>query len=151
MKCLLLELKDKRKFFTSEKNLYQLVEFCKSFQANISLVDVKNCVLMNLEELVFALCNNKINGQNSEYVFIENKLISKKKEDKKTIASKLKTFIRKKFLSKSVVDLFSIRNKFRKYKISNTSLYNCLKNVKNDLEKEGYNIVKEKTGCYRIS
>ena len=41
-KCLMVETKDHRKFFTYPKNLNQLTEFYKTFGAEISVVKVED-------------------------------------------------------------------------------------------------------------
>lgn len=51
MNCLLIETKDKRKFFTHEKNFIQLIEFSKAFNAEISIVKLEEGSVLELEEL----------------------------------------------------------------------------------------------------
>ena len=75
MKCLLLELKDKRKFFTHEKNYNQLIEFCNSFKANIAVVNLKSGNVLNLDELAPARCNSKQKKQDYDYDEIGRALV----------------------------------------------------------------------------
>ena len=57
MKCLLLETKDKRKFFTHEKNFLQLIEFSRTFNAEISVVKMEQTELLDLKDLAPAICD----------------------------------------------------------------------------------------------
>lgn len=147
MKCLLLELKDKRKFFTHEKNFDQLIEFCKSFKANLSLVEIKSGKLINLEELVPALCNHK-SKQNYEYTIIEKKI--KNPISKIKVSTKIKNHIRKHLTSKQTVSIKDVSKKFDKYGISRASLSNYFKEVKLEIEKSGLSVIKIKAGHYKV-
>ena len=57
MKCLLIQTKDKRKFFTHEKNFVQLIEFSKTFGAEISMVKLEEGPILELKELAPAICD----------------------------------------------------------------------------------------------
>lgn len=59
IKCLLLETKDKRRFFTLVKNKARLQEYCKTFKARMSVVkaDIARSEVLDLEMLVPALCD----------------------------------------------------------------------------------------------
>ena len=102
---------------------------------------------MNLDELAPALCNSKQKKQDYDYVVIENKIISK--PSKKLTAKSVKNSIRKQFLSKKTVSLKSLRKKHNG--ISPSCLCNYMREVKDDLMKDGYSFTKEGVGSYRIS
>jgi hypothetical protein len=140
MKCLLIETKDSRKFFTQEKNLPQLIEFSKKFCANISLVNMIEGEVLSLDKLVLALCNSKYKNQ-ANYVLIEKK-INNKSKNKSIISSKIKTAIRKKFISKKIVNIKELKNKYEKYGFSEKVIFNYIEKIKNDLECQGFNFVK---------
>jgi hypothetical protein len=150
MKCLLIELKDKRKFFTYEKNYPQLIEFCKSFKANLSIVNMKNGKILDLDELAPAFCNGKQKPQKYEYVVIENKIITKP-TDVSAIYTKIQSFIRKTFLSRGVVSMKMLTKKYTKFGATYAKINAVLKNVKSDLEKNGFNVIKVSAGAYKIS
>ena len=57
-KCLLIKTKDNRKFLTHEKNLNSLIEFSKTFGAEIFTVPIaQEFSILELKDLVAALCN----------------------------------------------------------------------------------------------
>lgn len=58
-KCLMIKMKNQKKFFTSEKNLPKLKEFLKTFDAEIYLVKVNDDVILDIETLISALCENQ--------------------------------------------------------------------------------------------
>jgi len=150
MKCLLIELKDKRKFFTHQKNFNQLIEFCNSFKANMSLVNMKNGNVLDLDELVPAFCNPKQKKQKYEYTLIENKIITRD-ENKKLTNQNIKNHIRRKLLSKKSVSIQELKRKYNKQGVGISSINSCFSQVKSDLKKEGYKFTKISTGNYKIS
>lgn len=152
MKCLLIELKDKRKFFTDEKNFDQLIEFCNSFKANLSTVKLKNGELLDLDELAPVLCNQKQKKQDYDYVVIENKIISKpSKKLKQTVPNKIKNSIRRAFLSKKVVNIKQLEGKYSKYGINSSNLCSYMKEIKAELSARGFSFAKVDKDSYRIA
>jgi|694.fasta_scaffold01232_19 hypothetical protein len=151
MKCLLIETKDKRKFFTHKKNFSQLIEFCKIFKANLSIVNMKEGAILDLEELVPALCNPKQKKQNYEYVVIENKISPCcEKPNKREMAKKIQNNIKNNFLSNKIIVLKELKGKYNKYGFSDANLCNYVKKIKNELSKEGYTFSKIAAGAYKI-
>lgn len=69
MKCLLLETKDNRKFFTLVKNKKQLQEYCKAFGAKTYIVksDIKKDQVLDIPKLVTALCDKSYKNPKVEY------------------------------------------------------------------------------------
>lgn len=55
--CLMIETKDKRNFFTHKKNYMPLIEFAKTFKAQISVVKTNEAELLDLVDLSSAICN----------------------------------------------------------------------------------------------
>jgi len=55
--CVMIKCKDKRKFFTHKKNLPCLMEFSKIFNAEISVVRVKEAEILDLPQLAPAICD----------------------------------------------------------------------------------------------
>lgn len=152
MKCLLIETKDKRKFFTHEKNFFQLIEFSKTFKAEISTVKLEEGVVLELEELAPALCDPNHKKSKSQYEIIEKKLTA----DKKTrtsilnIADKVKHYIHTQFEKRNDVSLKELKSKFKKYRLSDATLCNHMRRVKQDWEEKGFSFVKTGAGQYRV-
>ena len=56
MRCVLLQTKDNRKFFTYTKYHDLLIEYAKMFDAVLMKVNIQKTELMELDELAAALC-----------------------------------------------------------------------------------------------
>lgn len=54
----MIRTKDNRKFFTYEENLPELLEFSKIFEAEISIVKIKDTnICLDINQLAPAICN----------------------------------------------------------------------------------------------
>ena len=149
MKCLMIETKDRRQFFTHEKNFNQLIEFSKCFEAQLSLVQVASVKLLSLEQLAPALCDTTRKKQKIDFKTMEVKL-NFSKNKKKSNSEKIKKSIKKTFLLRKTVSTKSIKLKFKNLNLSNSSFCNYLKKVKDELRKQGYKFIKTGAGEYRI-
>jgi Holliday junction resolvase len=80
-KCLMIETKDNRKFFTHSKNFKQLIEFSKNFGAKMFIVktDISRSSILDLPKLAPALCNKSYKAKVPNFEIIETKLNKKKK------------------------------------------------------------------------
>lgn len=150
MKCLLIETKDNRQFFTYEKNFNQLIEFSKHFKAKISLVNMSGGEVLDLEELAPALCDSRNKKQKVDYKIIETKLNFQKNKTIKN-SHKIQTLIKKRFLLRESVSLKFLKTKYKKLNLSDAAFCNYMKKVKEEMQKEGYKIVKLKAGEYKLS
>lgn len=153
MKCLLIQTKDKRKFFTHEKNLIQLIEFSKTFGAEISMVKLEEGPILELKELAPAICDPSYKKIKSQYSIIETKLNTnvKSREEILTIANKVKKYISEQFKNRKTVSLKELKKKFQKDNLTNAALCNHIRRVKQDFEKEGIQFVKIGAGEYRTA
>jgi hypothetical protein len=72
-KCLMIETKDKRKFFTYAKNQKELKEFTKNFNAKMFLVkaEIKQNNILDLEKLAPAICDKSYNINISNFEIIK--------------------------------------------------------------------------------
>lgn len=139
--CLMLELRDGRRFFTFKKHYNQLIEFINTFKPKVSIVVVQKGEVLSLAELSQAVCAN---GKTSEVKF--SKIKSKK--SKKTRGTLLKEDIRRTFLGGRLVNLRDIH---KKHKMSVSSICSYISKVKKELLSEGYVIKKVGPGKYEIS
>jgi hypothetical protein len=148
----MIQTNDRKKFFTHEKNLPQLIEFSKAFNAEISIVQILNeKEILELEELAPALCEKKSQNQ-TEYEIIN--LLLKTKEDRHTIlkrAKDIKDDIKKSLIKGQIVSLKDLSKKYSKYKITTACLCNHFKQTRQELESQGYKCVKVGGGKYKIS
>jgi len=151
MKCLLIELKDKRKFFTQEKNMPQLLEFCKSFNASMKIVQMSGGELYDLENLVLAICDPTVKTAKTTYEIIETKINVNKRRETLTAAKKIQKFITEQFIKRKNVSLKILKQKYKDLGLSDAALCNHLKKVKSRLQEQGLNIVKVGAGNYKVA
>jgi hypothetical protein len=152
-KRLLVKTKDNRKFITYEKNLQSLVEFAKTFGAEIELVEIeKGTKSLELKALTAAICNPVYEGC-AEYTGIE-KIFPESKKGRKSILSEAKVirqFIQKKFLSGKPVSLKDLKDKYKNQKLTDACLCNHVAMVRKSLCKEGYSFRKVSAGTYLLT
>jgi hypothetical protein len=149
-KRLLLKTKDNRKFITYEKNLPSLLEFAKTFGAEIDVVKVENGTKgLELKALTAAICNPKYDN-NPEYTPVK-KIYPNSKKQRKSILSEAKTirqFIKKRFISGKNVSLKDLKEKYKNQKLTDACLCNHMAMVRKELSKEGYTFRKMGAGNY---
>lgn len=150
---ILIKTKDNRKFLTFEKNLPSLIEFAKTFGAEVELVKVnKGTKTLETKALTSAICNPTYD-QNIEYKSIR-KIFPKSKNQRKSIISSavsIRNFIHKKFLSGKTVSLKEIKDKYKDQKLTDACLCNHMTNVRKSLTKDGYKFRKIGAGKYCMS
>lgn len=141
-KCLMIQMKN-HNLFTHEKNLPQLIEFSKVFNAEISTVQTPNeTVILELEELVPALCEKK-NYKSKNCEIIKVNLKSRNK-----LSTSVQTYITKNLLKGKSLSIKDLKKKFKD--IKDTCLCNHFRKIRNKLAEEGHKIVK--TGVnYKIN
>jgi hypothetical protein len=151
-KHLLIKTKDNRKFLTHEKNLAALVEYAKTFGAEIEMVKVtKSTKILELKALTVALCDPNYKS-NHEYTIIET-IYPKNKRDRQSIleeAKLIKTFIRNTLISGKQISLKDLKENFQKYELTDACLCNHLANVRKTMTKEGFTFKKISAGNYCI-
>jgi hypothetical protein len=149
--CLMIKTKDRRKFFTHEKNYIQLLEFSKLFKAEVSVVKVKEAEVLDLSQLAPAICDaNYVQTQPVEYKVLEVKIAQNKRSRKHILrtAKKIKEYIRKKFQAGELVTLRDLAKTFRKAKVTLACLCNHLTQVRKELEACSCQITKMGGGKY---
>lgn len=151
MRCLLIETKDKRKFFTHEKNFVQLIEFSKAFNAQISTVKLEEGTILELEELAPAICDPSYKKSDVQYKILETKL-SKENRSRKDIlkaATLIKKYVESKFFTRETVSIKELQKKFKKYEFTDAAMRNHIKKIMLDLENKGFRFEKIAVGTYK--
>lgn len=161
MNCLLIETKDKRKFFTHQKNLFQLIEFSKAFNAEILVVKLEEGSILELDELAPAICDPTYKKTNVQYKIIgapmtpvaetTTEINTRNRTDILKIAHKVKKYINEQFQNHNTVSLKDLKKKFKEYKLTDGALCNHIRRVKSELEKEGVKFLKLGAGQYKVS
>jgi hypothetical protein len=145
----MIETKDRKRFFTHEKNFPQLIEFSKTFNAEISKVQIPSeAEVLELEELAPAFCEKK--SQKVDYKILESKLCHKVTRRKiLSRAKKIQGYIEKKLLAGTAVSLKELNCKFKG--LTSACLCNHFKQTRWNLQTKGYIFVKEGGGKYKLS
>jgi hypothetical protein len=153
-RCLMIKTKDKRKFFTHEKNFPQLIEFSKTFKAEISLVQVVDPTILELAQLAPAICDaNFVAPPVQDCELIEIKMAVEPRKNRGKIlrlASQIKSFIQKKFLKGEVVALRDLRRRYKRYNLSVPCLSNHIARVRQELAVKGKAVERVGAGKYQI-
>jgi len=151
-KCLMIELKDKRKFFTDKKNYPQLVEFSKAFDAEISVVRTDE-TLVDLVSLASSVCDGSMKVTKPSFEILEIKVPSIKRRRSKLRhdAKIIRRWIRKELLDGKVVKLADLARRYKRYNLSLACFCNHFTAVRKELIREGYKIKKIKRGEYQLS
>lgn len=157
--CLLLKTKDKRQFFTSQKNLSSLIEFKNFFHAEIRHVKIKKGEVLNLEELASAISNPEYSA-NFEYedqsermleVGSDPKLLGQKgvsRKEKIRRAGIIRNHIKKEFENGKTVVLSKLKSRYKRYELSSACFSSHISYVKKEMEKQGCKIKKIGGGKY---
>lgn len=147
--CLMIETKDRKKFFTYEKNFPQLIEFSKTFNAEISKVQIPSeAEVLELEELAPALCEKK--SQKVDYKILESKLCPKISRRKiLSRAKKIQHYIYKKLLKGHTVTLKDLMKKFKE--LTSACLCTHFKLTRDKMMLENHRFIKIGGGSYKIS
>lgn len=151
--CILIKTKDQRRFLTSKKNLPSLVEFAKTFGAEIFLADpAEGSKIFNLKALTAALCDPLYNDSPS-YTKAQ-KIFPKNQKDRQAIladAKIIRQHIKNEFVSGVPVTLRDLKEKYKCFELTDACLCNHMSVVRKSLIAEGYNFRKVGAGSYCLS
>jgi hypothetical protein len=152
-KCLLIKTKDNRKFLTHEKNLKSLIEFAKTFNAEIHRVKPqKGQKVLELKTLTKAICQSEYQ-EDPEYIILK-RIFPKPKKSRKDVLKEsdvIRNFIREKLVSHQVVSLKDLKAKYKSDKLSDACLCNHLTVVRKQLTEEGFSFRKLGAGTYCLA
>ncbi len=146
--CLLIKTKDNRKFLTYEKHLPSLVEFAKTFNAEIYKVKSAG-KLMGLKPLANAFCDPQYD-ENPDHTRVE-KLYPKSKKTREIIlkdASRISRFIRRRLLSGKSLSLSELKDKYKDCSVTDACLCNHMAIMRQALTREGHAFDKIGAGKY---
>lgn len=148
---LLLKIKGGRKFLTHEKNLPSLIEFAKTFSAEIWRVEAEKQKVLELKTLAQAICNQDY-SQNPDYSN-PKKIYPRSKRDRDSIlknAAKIRKFIERKLTSGKAVSLKELKEKYREWDVTDACLCSHLSSIRKSLADQGYEVKKLAAGTYQL-
>jgi hypothetical protein len=153
-KCLMLETKDHRKFFTHEKNYPLLVEFGKTFGAEISVVLVEKPEILDLITLAPAICDSSYEVQNPPILEVVEVKLTRTKRQRKTLrrqATTVKKWIKDQLLAGNIVKLAEVKKKYQRYKLTLQAYSNHLREIRRDLATQGFQVDRVGHGMYKAT
>ncbi len=153
-KCLMIETKDRRRFFTHPNNYEHLIEFGKTFGAELSVVKVEEPEILDLMSLAPALCDSSFKISKNQIIeIIETKLPKDKKKRRSLLqqASEIKGWIKRQFLTGKAVRLKDIKEHYKNYNLTSQAFCNHLADVRKNLESEGFEVRKIGHGSYILN
>lgn len=139
MLCLLIETKDNRKLLTHKENFPKISGFLENWDAKACLVKViSNDKVLSIEELAEKICDPNFSS-NFNYNVTNNRQRS----------VDVKNYVIKKFESGDIVSLRDLKEKFKKYNLTDASFCNHVRRAKEILNERGIKILKVKAGVYK--
>lgn len=152
-RCLLIETKDHRKFLTHEENLPKLIEFGKTFGAELSVIKTEEVPeILDLRHLAPALCDSDYSVEIPEYQIIKVMIERNNRPRKRLIkqASVIRDWIREELLAGRALQLAAIAKRYKKYDLSIQAYANHYSTVRGELVAEGYKVEKIGHGIYKL-
>jgi hypothetical protein len=149
MKYLLLKIK-KRTFLTHEKNLNSLIEFAKTFSAEIHLIESETQKVLELKALANAICNQEYSVKPKAYQEVK-KIFPIRKRDRETIlknAKKIQRFIHRRLTNGKPISLKELKQKYQYLGVTDACLCSHLSVARKYVSDKGYQIRKLGAGTY---
>jgi len=140
----MIETKDKRRFFTSKSNFLQLNEFIKVFKPNVFIVEMKKGELLDIEDLANLLCDTEYKKDHDILYEVVKEVKIDQNKNSKIDTQKIRDFIKKELINKKTISLKRVKERFKKYDLSDSTYYNQIKAVKTELSSRGFKFVKMK-------
>lgn len=161
-RCLMIEMNDRRRIFTERDNLMSLIEFARTFNARVSLVEGKEIELFSLDELPVVICDGSYKHR-GQYTALETVLPRdtiftaarprkgcRPRRDAITLAQTIRSFVRTSLLGHQTITLKLLKDKYRESGLGESCLSGHLNLVKRSMEGEGFQIERLARGSYRL-
>lgn len=151
---ILIRTRDKRKLFTSKKNLPSLIEYAKTFRVEIAEAEAE-VEPLELDQLAQALCDANVTQDVDVEIVNEiyPKNVVKDSKPRNVIlkeAAVVRGWIEQQFRAKKVVSLKTLREQFDGMDLSDSTLCNHMTAVRKKMKAEGQIITKTDNGGYCV-
>lgn len=153
-KCLMVETKDQRRFFTDPRNYDHLVEFGKTFGAELSMVRAEEPDILDLMSLAPAICDTSYEVINKPVFEVVEIKLPKMQRERKTLlrqANTVKKWIKSQLLEGNSVKLAEVRKRYKRYRLTMQAFCNHLADVRKNLMSEGHEVKRVGHGEYKIA
>lgn len=149
-KCILLVTKDKRSFLVKEKDLPNLKEFIKTFEAQIHRVLVNSREkILDIEPLISAICDHEYKESSQKSNSITDKQ-DRSRADLVKNALTIRSFIKESLNKGECISLKELKEKFKSINVTTACLCNHLTAIRKEMGNKGINVVKIGAGRYKI-
>jgi hypothetical protein len=150
-RCLMIKTPEKRKYFTHEKNFAPLIEYSRMFQAELSVVRVREAEILDLPDLIPALCDTNYQPVTSNYRVLGVKIQNKpNRHSTRQNAQLVRDYILDNLLKGRPMSLRCLCTRFGDLGLSSTSLANQFRRVRDDLNYKGYDLGRDSGGVYNV-
>lgn len=155
--CLMIELDEERRYFTDEENLPQLLEFCKSFDLKMYVVQAKEVTLIDIMGLPKIVCEGK-KTPSIEFKVIQNVLpfdpaisipVVRNRSHAIKTAKAIREKIRSRFLLGEAVSKDMLEEEFPEDSIPSSSFALHVRTIRKELEEQGYTFERISPSCYK--
>jgi len=152
-RCLHLALPDARQFFTEAENLLVLIEFARTFRAEVSLVELEEpSQVHDLDTLVAMLCAGTPTAPLPNHKLVEVKikgdLASLQQRGRRERAAEVTSYARSALAERGRCSSAELQAKFPD--LAKAVLSNILNRTVQRLRRENFDVVREAAGVYRL-
>jgi hypothetical protein len=152
-KALMITMPDSSCYLTQSENLSCLIEFARTFKAEISVIELKEkCEIHSLDSLIQTICSGDKHHMTPEHTIIEIKikgdLQSVKKRSHREQTAEIHKVARQIVETQKKISIADLKEKFPN--IDKTILNNCLTRAIQKLQVEGVQIIKIKPGIFTV-
>jgi hypothetical protein len=154
--CLMIEADDRR-YFTHEEHMPQLLEFCKSFDMNMSVVKVEGAPILDITDLPKAVCDAKKTPK-AEFNVVRKILpfdpaicipLVRTRSQILETAKAVREKIHDKFAKGEAVSRDMLIEEFPDASITAATFMQHVRLARKELEEKGYQFERISPGCYR--
>ena len=147
--CLMVETADNRQFLTHEKNYPQLIEFSKTFGAEISVVKIEDpsIEVLTLDKLSSAICDSTYK-QKIEFEIVEPKITVKRSP--RSRSKKIRDWINIQLLTGKPLRLSDVYEEFNDLNLTKAAFCTHYAAVRKEAVKAGKKIEKVGGGTYKV-
>ena len=147
IKRLMIELKDRRKFFTHPKNLPKLIEFSETFGAELSVV--RTCEEpLDLISLAEGVCDGNPKTHKPNFELLEIKLTRPRK--KISHAKTIQKWTKNQLIDGKSIRLCNLIKRYEKYNLTRAAMCGHFSKVRKELVEESFRVKKLGQGEYKL-
>ncbi len=147
--CLLVRTQDKRKFLVPEKNMPTLIEFIKTFHAEVYRVElIEGKIIPQLKLLASAFCNPEYKSTMKVKKIEKIYPVTRARSFLLENAKKIRKYIQKTLASGKPVSMKQLKKRYKNCNVTDACLCNHLSVVRQQMIRSGKLVNKIGQGKY---